>query len=49
VLQNVQAYYDVGAKLADSDMWPTWSEGSEFRAAREAMLAKPAAKAKKKH
>lgn len=49
VLQNVQAYYDVGAKLADSDMWPAWSEGSEFRAAREAMLAKPAAKAKKKH
>jgi Zn-dependent M28 family amino/carboxypeptidase len=39
VLQNVQAYYDFGVKLADSDRWPAWSATSEFRDAREKSLA----------
>jgi Zn-dependent M28 family amino/carboxypeptidase len=39
VLQDVQAYYALGEKLADSDLWPAWSATSEFRDAREKSLA----------
>jgi Zn-dependent M28 family amino/carboxypeptidase len=39
VMQNVQAYYQVGDKLANSDEWPTWKDGSEFKAIREKSLA----------
>jgi Zn-dependent M28 family amino/carboxypeptidase len=27
--------YDLGAELANSRRWPTWEEGSEFRAERQ--------------
>ena len=35
-LQDLQLYYDVGLAVADSDRWPNWREGSEFRALRDA-------------
>ena len=35
-LQDLQLYYDVGLAVADSDRWPNWREGSEFRAIRDA-------------
>lgn len=33
--QDVDLFYDVGLKLADSRDWPTWSAGSEFKRVRE--------------
>jgi Zn-dependent M28 family amino/carboxypeptidase len=39
VTQNVKAFYALGEKLADSDVWPVWKDGSEFKAAREKSLA----------
>ncbi|MGE0045504.1 MAG: M28 family metallopeptidase, partial [Hyphomonadaceae bacterium] len=34
--QDLQLLYNVGRRLADSDMWPRWRENAEFRAIREA-------------
>ncbi|MFM1885179.1 MAG: hypothetical protein RL026_336 [Pseudomonadota bacterium] len=34
-LEDLRAYYQVGLRVAAPDQWPTWYEGSEFRAARE--------------
>jgi hypothetical protein len=28
-------YYDVGLAVANSDEWPNWREGNEFRAIRD--------------
>jgi Zn-dependent M28 family amino/carboxypeptidase len=39
VTQNVKAFYALGEKLANSDMWPAWKDGSEFKAVREKSLA----------
>lgn len=36
--QDVRALYDVGAKIADSDIRPNWYAKSEFRAIREQTL-----------
>lgn len=33
--QDAALFYQVGAKLANSDQWPQWKEGSEFKAIRE--------------
>ncbi len=38
--RDVDLAYAVGRDLAFSDRWPKWSTGSEFRAAREASLAR---------
>jgi Zn-dependent M28 family amino/carboxypeptidase len=38
VIEDVQALYAVGKRLADETTWPQWSADSEFRAAREASL-----------
>jgi Zn-dependent M28 family amino/carboxypeptidase len=46
VTQNVKAFYALGEKLADSDVWPVWKDGSEFKAIREKSLATPAKKKK---
>ncbi len=35
ILQNEQLYYLVGRSLAESDAWPNWVEGDEFRAIRD--------------
>ena len=37
--QDIALAYRVGRRLADSGDWPTWSQGSEFRAVREASRA----------
>jgi hypothetical protein len=34
--RDLQLLYTVGSQLANSDQWPGWDKGSEFRAAREA-------------
>jgi Zn-dependent M28 family amino/carboxypeptidase len=46
-LEDIQTLYLLGRNLADSDAWPDWNAGSEFRARRDAMMAKgrPAAAA----
>ena len=36
VIEDVQALFAVGKRLADETTWPQWSADSEFRAAREA-------------
>lgn len=33
---DVQLYYEIGAAVIQSDLWPEWNEGTEFRAIREA-------------
>jgi Zn-dependent M28 family amino/carboxypeptidase len=34
-VQDVQLLFEVGEQVADSDHWPTWKQGSEFKAKRE--------------
>jgi Zn-dependent M28 family amino/carboxypeptidase len=36
VIDDLNIYFEAGQRLAEPGVWPTWSEGSEFRAAREA-------------
>ncbi|MEO6967836.1 MAG: M28 family metallopeptidase [Rhodanobacteraceae bacterium] len=38
VAQDTQALFEVGDELANSDQWPQWKPGSEFRARREKMM-----------
>jgi hypothetical protein len=33
--QNLWLFYNVGKELANSDDWPEWNEGSEFKAIRD--------------
>ncbi|MGH8163169.1 MAG: M28 family metallopeptidase [Rhodanobacteraceae bacterium] len=40
VAQDTQALYEVGNELANSEQWPQWKPGSEFRAKREAMMTR---------
>ncbi len=42
VIEDVQALYAVGKRLADETTWPTWAADSEFRAARDASMKAPA-------
>lgn len=35
-MRDLQLLYDVGRRVADSNVWPQWRATSEFRAAREA-------------
>jgi Zn-dependent M28 family amino/carboxypeptidase len=37
---DVRLYYEMGRAVIDSDLWPEWNEGTEFRAAREQSLAR---------
>ena len=39
MVEDVTALYEVGLEIINSDAWPTWYEGNEFEAAREASLA----------
>ncbi len=41
IVQDLDAVYEVGKTLADSDQWPNWRAGNPFKAARDAM--RPAA------
>lgn len=38
-MQDLQAYYTLARGLADSDAWPNWREGDEFRSVRDASRA----------
>ncbi len=42
-LQDLELYYDVGLAVANESGWPTWREGSEFRAIRDRSRAAVAA------
>jgi hypothetical protein len=39
-LRDAEALYAVGLEIANSDLWPEWKPGTEFRAIREQMLKK---------
>ena len=46
-LEDIQTLYLLGRDLADGDQWPDWYADSEFRARRDAMMAKaPATRAR---
>lgn len=36
--QDIELYFAIGLELADSDLWPQWYEGNEFREVREQSL-----------
>jgi Zn-dependent M28 family amino/carboxypeptidase len=38
-VQSTTLMYDVASRLANSDDWPNWYEGNEFRAVRDASMA----------
>jgi Zn-dependent M28 family amino/carboxypeptidase len=38
-MEDLAVYYAVGLAVADSDNWPSWREGNEFRAIRDASRA----------
>ena len=35
MLADLRLYYAAGRMLAMTDAWPNWTEGDEFRAARD--------------
>ncbi len=39
IMQDLNAHFRIGVKISDSDNWPQWSDGNEFKAIREASLA----------
>ena len=38
-LEDLVLFYKIGKRVADSNVWPQWFEGNEFRAIREASMA----------
>ena len=36
IMQDMNAYFRIGVAISDSNDWPQWSEGNEFKAIREA-------------
>ncbi|MBI1329942.1 MAG: M28 family peptidase [Alphaproteobacteria bacterium] len=38
-IQDLDAYYTVGDELANSENWPNWYDGNEFRAIRDKSMA----------
>jgi Zn-dependent M28 family amino/carboxypeptidase len=39
-VEDLRLVFLVGYDVAETDTWPTWNEGSEFKAVREAMMAR---------
>ncbi|MHA6287551.1 M28 family metallopeptidase [Maricaulis sp. CAU 1757] len=39
IMESTELFYNVGRALADSDAWPNWYEGNEFRGLRDAQRA----------
>ncbi|NND82065.1 MAG: M28 family peptidase [Gammaproteobacteria bacterium] len=39
ILQDLNAHFRIGVAISNSEAWPQWSEGNEFKAIREASLA----------
>jgi len=37
-VEDLQAFFEVGYKVAQTDRWPEWKPGTEFKAKRDAML-----------
>ena len=37
-VEDLQAFFEVGYKVAQTDHWPEWKPGTEFKAKRDAML-----------
>lgn len=35
---DLRLLFEIGRRIAESDQWPNWVEGNEFRAARDAMM-----------
>ena len=33
--QDIELFYAIGLEVADSDVWPNWYKGNEFRAIRD--------------
>jgi len=40
IMQDLNAHFQIGVKISDSNDWPQWSDGNEFKAIREASLAR---------
>jgi Zn-dependent M28 family amino/carboxypeptidase len=40
IAEDVRLYYRLGRTLADSDQWPNWHKDDEFRASRDASVAR---------
>lgn len=40
LLADLQVYFETGYLLANTRRWPNWHKGTEFKAARDAMMAK---------
>jgi Zn-dependent M28 family amino/carboxypeptidase len=38
-VEDVRAFFQVGYRVANSDSWPTWKPGTEFKARRDSTLA----------
>lgn len=39
IMQDLNAHFRIGLTISDSDAWPKWSEGNEFKAIREQSLS----------
>lgn len=40
-VEDLELYYLVGRAIVDSEIWPNWREGTEFKAARDAQRSGP--------
>ncbi|MAC89418.1 M28 family peptidase, partial [Maricaulis sp.] len=38
MVEDTTLFFNVGSRLANSDDWPNWYEGNEFRALRDAQM-----------
>ncbi|KAA9133583.1 M28 family peptidase [Marinihelvus fidelis] len=38
-VEDMRLFFRIGLNVADSDQWPAWNEGNEFKAIRDASLA----------
>ncbi len=38
MINDIMIFYEVGNELANSDQWPQWKEGSEFKAIRDSYM-----------
>ena len=38
-MEDMEMYFKTGLDVANSDDWPNWKEGTEFRATRDAQMA----------
>lgn len=40
-IADLQLLYEVGRRVANAEVWPTWKDGTEFKAVRERALSTP--------